>query len=170
MDRFTFMRRQGAKLALLMCVLLTSPALLWSQAPVKMKRCQGMIDFSTTPAMVALEGTASHLGLFAARGEVTFRPGEELGTTVGSGPIVFRAANGDHLVGNMTWAVSAAAGDTRTANIHFRWSESVTFHDGSIARNTGRFVTDRPPGLEIDTKVVQQHNLLVALISILFRR
>jgi hypothetical protein len=89
-----------------------------------------------------LSGTASHLGKFRSYGEVVFEPGEEPGTFVGRGPVVLEAANGDLLVGVVTWEVSDEA-----ALMHFSWRDEVQFSDTTIVANTGRFVDDRPRGL-----------------------
>jgi hypothetical protein len=121
----------------------------YAKSAVKLQKWAGAIDFSTEePSLFVLEGTASHLGKFTASGEVEFSPGETEGTFVGEGVVVFKAANGDLLVGNVDWEVSAG-GDLRTSHIHFSWSDSIEFSDGTVVENTGRFVDDRPPGLVV---------------------
>lgn len=142
------------RLNVTMAVVLTfvglSPAPTLAKSPVKMKKFVGAIDLSAeAPTPFTLEGTASHLGRFTADGEVEFVPGAEEGTLVGLGVVVFEAANGDLLVGNVTWDVDAAVGDFATSAIHFSWADSVVFSDGTIVTNTGRFVEDRPPGLVV---------------------
>jgi hypothetical protein len=137
-----------------MAVVLTlvglAPTAALAKSPVKMKDFTGTIDLeSDAPIPFTLEGTASHLGQFTARGEVTFVPGAEEGTLVGNGVVVFTAANSDLLVGNVAWDVEAASGDFRTTSIHFSWADSVTFGDGTTGKNTGHFVDDRPPGLVV---------------------
>src|SRR5213075_887692 len=72
---------------------------------------------------------------------VEFLPGVA-GSLVGEGVVVFEAANGDLLVGIMTWHVDPAVDDLSLASIHFSWRDSVEFDDGTIVSNTGRFVTD----------------------------
>jgi hypothetical protein len=127
----------------------TTPKAVYAESPVKMKTFIGTIDLTAggvTP--FTLSGTASHLGRFNAYGEVEFFPGEEEGSLVGVGVVVFEAANGDLLVGNVAWEVDAG-GDFRTTSIHFSWSDSVQFDDGTVVSNTGRFVDDRPPGLVV---------------------
>ena len=146
------------KSALLAVVTLlgTTPRPASAEAPVKMRKFIGAIDLTTggvTP--FTLTGTASHLGEFRAYGEVEFLPGEEEGSLVGLGVVVFEAANGDLLVGKVAWEVEAG-GDFRTSRIHFSWRDFVQFEDGTVVTNTGRFVDDRPPGL-----------VVIALISIL---
>jgi hypothetical protein len=72
------------------------------------------------------------------------------------GVAVFKAANGDLLIGAVTWEVLAGSGDFRTTHIHFSWRDSMEFSDGTVVFNTGHFVRARPPGL-----------VVVAIISIL---
>jgi hypothetical protein len=136
----------------------TSPAVA-AKSPVKMTKLEGTVDLSAgSPFPYVLEGNASHLGKYEAYGEVEFEPGEEDGSQVGEGPVVFVAANGDLLVGFATWDVSAEADDVSEAHIHFAWRDSVEFSDGTIVANTGRFVKDRPPGL-----------VVVAIVHVLVR-
>jgi hypothetical protein len=127
----------------------TTPRPAAAKSPVKMKNFIGTIDVTAggvTP--FTLSGTASHLGQFTAYGEVEFLPGEEPGSLLGSGVVVFEAANGDLLVGAVAWEVGAGA-DFRTSRIHFSWRDFVQFDDGTVVANTGRFVDDRPPGLVV---------------------
>jgi ABC-type transport system substrate-binding protein len=120
------------------------------QSPVKLKKWEGSIDFNPgETSTFALEGTASHLGRFTAYGEVDFLPGEEEGSLVGEGVVVFEAANGDLLVGVVEWDVDAEGDEFRTSHIHFSWRDSVEFSDGTIVSSTGRFVESRPPGLVV---------------------
>jgi hypothetical protein len=124
-----------------------TPRPVSAESPVKMKKFLGAIDVTAegvTP--FALTGTASHLGDFNAYGEVEFVQGEEPGSLLGKGVVVFEAANGDLLVGVTTWEV-APGGDYRASRIHFSWRDAVEFSDGTVVANTGRFVDDRPPGL-----------------------
>jgi hypothetical protein len=124
---------------------MATPALA-AKSAVKLNKWSGSIEFSEAgPSAFTLSGNASHLGRFTAEGEITLVPGEEEGSFVGTGVVVFTAANGDLLVGNTTWEV---AGDTFGA-MRFVWADSVTFSDGTEVTNTGRFVDDRPPGLVV---------------------
>jgi hypothetical protein len=127
----------------------TTPQPVYAESPVKMKKFLGAIDVTAggvTP--FTLQGTASHLGEFAAYGEVEFVPGDDPGSLVGTGVVVFQAADGDILVGNVAWEV-AAGDEFRASRIHFSWRDSVQFDDGTVVANTGRFVDDRPPGLVV---------------------
>jgi hypothetical protein len=127
----------------------TMPRPVAAESPVTMKNFLGSIDVTAsgiTP--FTLEGTASHLGKFTAYGEVAFVPGEEPGSLEGMGVVVFEAADGDLLVGNITWEVDAG-GDFRNTSIEFKWRDTVQFHDGTVVASTGRFVDDRPPGLVV---------------------
>lgn len=96
-----------------------------------------------------LNGEASHLGEFTSYGEVQFSPGEEPGSLVGEGVAVFQAANGDLLVGIVSWGVDAGSGGFRTSRIHFSRRDSVQFSDGTVVSSTGRFLDSRPPGLVV---------------------
>ena len=88
--------------ALLVCSVHPAAAM----SPVKLNRWSGRINLSNvgTPPF-ELAGTASHLGQFVANGEVEVLPIGESGSLVGAGPVVFTAANGDLLVGVVTWDV-----------------------------------------------------------------
>ena len=68
---------------------------------------------------------------------------------VGEGVAVFEAANGDLLVGILTWNVDPAVGDFSVGRMHFSWRDSVQLSDGTIISSSGRFVGDRPPGLVV---------------------
>jgi hypothetical protein len=57
------------------------------------------------------------------------------------------------LVGVVTWDIAAPENDIHNTSIHFSWRDSVTFSDGTVVGNTGRFVTDRPPGLVVAGKL-----------------
>ena len=144
--------RSGWKLALVVlvgCSLSANPVLA-AKSAVKMKNWEGSIEFSEDgPSEFRMSGTASHLGRFTAVGEVTFEPGEEEGSLVGRGVVVLTTANGDLLVGNVTWDVGAEEDGVSPASMHFVWADSVEFSDGEVVENTGRFVDDRPPGLVV---------------------
>jgi hypothetical protein len=119
---------------------------LAAKSAVKLNKWSGAIDFSEEgPSAFTLSGNASHLGQFTAEGEITLVPGEEEGSLIGVGVVVFTAANGDLLVGNTTWEVA----DDTVGSMRFVWADSVTFSDGTEVTNTGRFVDDRPPGLVV---------------------
>ncbi|RIK75190.1 MAG: hypothetical protein DCC68_21615 [Planctomycetota bacterium] len=137
-----------------------TPALAVS--PVKMKNFGGTIDYADDgPSPFELDGVASHLGRFTARGEVTLVPGDEEGTFVGQGVVVFEAANGDLLVGTTTWDVD---GD-QVGRMHFAWQDAVQFSDGTVVANTGRFVDDRPPGLVVIAIIAILIGLLIPAVQ-----
>jgi hypothetical protein len=147
-----FIRPTPLRIALLALITLlgTTPRVMLAKSPVKLQNWIGTIDFSTDElSTFTLEGTASHLGRFTARGEVEFLPGEDEGLLEGDGVVVFEAANGDLPVGVVTWTVDAENDHFRTSHIHFSWRDSVQFSDGSVVDSTGRFVNDRPPGLVV---------------------
>ena len=159
-----FMVRGQKTFALLATVavfLATSGVPALAKSPVKLSNSVGSIEFpkdkSGQPQPTAgitsftLEGNASHLGDYTARGEVTFVSGPA-GTLVGQGVAVFKAANGDLLVGNVSWTIDPADPDGLSASaIGFHWADSVTLSDGTIVSSTGRFQDPnaRPPGLVV---------------------
>jgi hypothetical protein len=149
MNRFAFIPKLGTVLFALLGLLLTTPALSQEPAAVKMQRFKAVVDLSITPPTVMMEGIASHLGKFTGKGQVVFTAGEQPGTRVGSGPVILRAANGDWLVGTVTWTVNSTGSDSFDGSLHFRWSDSVTLGDGTVVESTGRFVAHRPPGVRI---------------------
>src|SRR5262249_47823741 len=116
MKRFMSRCRQSVTLIALLAFFQALPAAAFAKSPVKLKNFQGTIDLSTegtTP--FTLEGTASHLGRFTAFGEVEFVPGEEEGTLVGEGAVVFQAADGDRLVGVVSWEFDPTVDDLATS-------------------------------------------------------
>lgn len=151
----------------LLCFLVAFPVTVRAESPVKLQKFVGAINLAAGPGAIpfTLEGQASHLGNFTSRGEVTFTPGRESGTFVGSGPVVMRAANGHLLVGMVTWEVSALDRGVRTSHMHFRWRDSVTFSDGVIVRPTGRFVDEPPPGLVVIAIIAVLIGLLLPAVQ-----
>ena len=117
-----------------------------AQSPVKLQNWEGTVDYAPDGITTfTLEGTSSHLGNFKAYGEIDLVPGEEEGSLVGQGVVVFEAANGDLLVGITTWDV----GSDTVGGMHFSWRDSVTLADGTVVSSDGRFAHDRPPGLVV---------------------
>jgi hypothetical protein len=120
------------------------------KSPVKLQKFQGTIDFDEDDiSTFTLEGNASHLGDFTAYGEVAFVPGAEQGTLLGEGVAVLTAADGDLLVGVVSWQVGGETDGMRGAGLHFSWRDSVQFSDGTVVSSTGHFTKDRPPGLVV---------------------
>ena len=166
MTRRKLSMRLKVVLIALLAIVQVFPRTGFAKAPVKMKNFDGTIDVTAegvTP--FTLEGTASHLGTFTAYGEVEFEPGDEPGSLLGHGPVVFEAANGDLLVGIMSWQVDPAVDDLCLASIHFGWRDSAEFSDGTVVANTGRFVTDRPPGLVVIAIIAVLISLLLPAIQ-----
>ena len=150
MCRFMLPTRRAVTMLVLAAFVARAGLPALAKSPVKLRNFQGTIDFSAEgPTPFTLEGTASHLGQYKAYGEVEFVPGEEEGSLVGEGVVVFESANGDLLVGVVTWHVDDADGEFATSHMHFSWRDSVEFSDGTIASSTGRFLHDRPPGLVV---------------------
>jgi hypothetical protein len=150
MKSFRISARQKAALVVVLAGLLAIHPSAYAESPVKLQKWSGAIDTTAqNPVPFTLEGTASHLGKFTAYGEVDFVPGEEEGTLDGDGVVVFTAANGDLLVGVVTWDVGPDEDGFRTSSLHFSWKDEVEFSDGTVVKNTGRFVDSRPPGLVV---------------------
>jgi hypothetical protein len=129
----------------------TMPRPVYAESPIEVKKLFGSVgetDDGITPFV--LSGTASHLGRFSAYGEVEFVPGEEPGWLLGTGVVVFEAADGDLLVGNVVWQV-APGDEYRATRIDFTWRDSVRFDDGTVVFSTGQFaeVDGRPAGLVV---------------------
>lgn len=112
----------------------------------------GTIDFATEkPTPFELKGTSPDMGEYTATGEVTFHEGSTPGSLLGEGVAVFETTNGDKIVAVVTWPVDAESGNMRSGDIEFRWRDSVTFSDGTVADSTGQFADpdQRPPGLVV---------------------
>lgn len=141
---------------LLSCLLVYPSFMMADESAVKMVKLEGSID-RTGPGPIfpfALTGIASHLGKFTGLGEVAFAPGTLPESEIGTGVVVFFAADGDQLVGLATWNLAPSEDNTHDTSIHFAWRDSVTLSNGTVVRNTGRFVTDRPPGLVVTGQTV----------------
>jgi hypothetical protein len=114
-----------------------------SAAPVVKLTGKGMIEpLTDEPSRFVLQGNASHLGKYTCYGEVEFSPGDETGTLEGEGVAVIRAANGDLIVGIVTWQVDAGG----NGQIAFSWRDFVQFSNGDVVSSTGRFIESRPAG------------------------
>ena len=160
MARFIRRTRVSIVLTAVLCFLQVYPPFLSAdESAVKMVKLEGSIN-RTGPGPIfpfALSGVASHLGTFTGVGEVAFVPGPQPDSETGSGVVVFTAVNGDKLVGVVTWDITASENDTHDGIIRFAWRDSVTLSNGVVS-NTGRFVTDRPPGLVVITKCILVYN------------
>jgi hypothetical protein len=150
MKRFVRSGRKAVTALVVVVLFARSITPAYAESPVLLKKFEGAIDLSAEGAMpFALHGTASHLGQFTCLGEVEFRPGPDEGTLVGDGVAAFTAANGDLLVGVVTWEVGPEADGFRTTRLHFSWRDSVQFSDGTVVSSTGHFLESRPPGLVV---------------------
>ena len=167
MRYFTIRRRTLITIVVLVAFAAQSAAPALAKSPVKLQKWAGEIDFSPDGiSTFVLAGNASHLGRFDAYGEVEFVPGEEDGSLIGDGVVVFEAANGDLLVGDVTWEAAAAdEDDLSTSRMHFAWRDFVEFSDGTVMFNTGRFVEDRPPGLVVIAIIAILIGLLVPAVQ-----
>jgi len=86
-----------------------------------------------------MSGTDRHFGRYSAFGEMD--------VSEGLGVAVLTAADGDQIVG----VVEAGAEEIERTHghFHFSWRDSVTFDDGTVHVNTGRFAKHRPEGLVV---------------------
>ena len=148
-----YLRRSRKMIAMVVLVAFFARTITpaYATPSIELKKWSGAIDFSDSGiSSFTLEGNSSHLGKFTAIGEVEFVPGEEEGTLVGSGVVAFEAANGELLVGLVTWEVDPG-GEVRSSGLRFAWRDFVEFSDGTILHSTGHFADakNRPPGLVV---------------------
>ena len=132
--------------------------------PVVKLTGEGFLELSNDGSSpFVLEGTASHLGKYVCSGEVDFSPGAEADSLDGEGVAVIRAANGDLIVGIVTWQVDAN-GD---GQIGFSWRDSVQFSDGTVVSSTGRFIKSRPAGAVSKVRSIKDgtSNIIAILIG-----
>src|SRR5262249_53273392 len=94
-------------------------------------------------AVAHLNGTAAQLGKFAAYAELEFEAPGAGGPYLGKGIVAFEAANGDMLVGEVSWTINA----DNSGELAFHWRDAVTLGDGTIVASSGRFAKRRPPGV-----------------------
>jgi hypothetical protein len=153
--------RRKVTVAVVLTLLGFSAGSAFAQSAVKLKG-EGTIHLSTSgPSPFVLSGTASHLGQCTCNGEINLVPGQNQGSLDGVGVAVFQAANGDLLVGVVTYHTEADGG----GQIAFSWRDSVEFSDGRTVFSTGRFATSRPPGIVSPIKT--QLLVVIAIIAIL---
>src|SRR5437762_1902982 len=127
------------------------PAAIARAEPAVKLAGQGTLEFNTEgPSGFVLDGNASHLGKYTGRGEVEFMPGEDEGTFEGLGVVALKAANGDRIVGIVTWFVDADG----AGQIEISWRDSVTFSDGTVVASTGRFAKSRPAGVATRSRFI----------------
>jgi hypothetical protein len=142
--RFTPVTRKAIALVVTLAFFAHSSTSVLAKAPIKLNNWSGTIDFSEDgPSEFTLTGTSTHLGKFQAFGEIDLVEDEE----TAEGVVVFRAANGDLLVGETTWNVADLSG----AGLRFSWRNSVEFSNGKTFHSTGRFANaaNRPEGLVV---------------------
>jgi len=135
-----------------------------SATPVVKLKGEGAIELSNEgPSSFVLKGNASHLGKYTCYGEVEFLPGAEEGTLEGAGVAVIRAANGDLIVGIVTWQIDADG----NGQIAFSWRDSVEFSDGNVVSSTGHFIKSRPAGAVSRLKSINDgtSNIIAILIG-----
>src|SRR6186713_2879039 len=161
-------------IAFVACVAFATRPAVAAKSAVKMTKLTGSVELTTeAPVPFTLAGVASHLGNFTAAGEVQFEPGEEEGSLVGAGPVVFKSANGDLLVGEVAWDVVTRDDGSASVHLHFGWRDTVEFSDGTVVASSGRFTDNRPPGLTVENntaRTLSEPSLLVRLIISIFSR
>lgn len=112
----------------------------------------GSVDFEIgKTSTFQLSGTAEEIGQYNANGEITFQSGDAADTLIGEGVAVFTDSDGDQLVAVVYWPLDEEEAGQREGGIEFRWRDSVTFADGTVAQSTGKFAEKslRPPGLVV---------------------
>jgi hypothetical protein len=165
MYRFFFCKRLLFAFVSISSLIAGECALVSDKSAVKLNKWSGTIDMTAdSPVPFELAGNASHLGNFVASGEVEFTNLSD-GSRIGVGPVVFTAANGDLLVGEVTWQVDPEAKGLASSSLHFAWRDSVQFDDGTVVANTGRFVDDRPPGLVVIAIIAILIGLLIPSVQ-----
>ena len=158
---------QTFRLALVTIAILTAAGIFTEStpaAPVVKLSGEGSIELSTDgPSTFVLQGNGSHFGKYACYGEVEFSTGTEAGTLAGKGPAVIQAANGDLIVGIVTWQIDAD-GNGQTS---FSWRDSVEFSDGALVSSTGRFTSSRPAGAVSKVRTITDgtSNIIAILIG-----
>ena len=131
-----------SRLVLVLLAILATTGVASAEPVVKLAG-KGAIALSPEgPSDFVLQGNASHFGKYICYGEVDFSMGTDSRALKGQGVAVIEAANGDRLVGVVTWQIDAN-GNGQTA---FSWRDSVEFSDGTVVVTTGRFVKSRPAG------------------------
>lgn len=89
-----------------------------------------------TPKYV-LTGRSADFGRYRCDGEMDVK--------AGNGVVVLTAQDGAQIVG----VVTAGVDEDGAGHFGFSWRDSVTFSDGKVHRNTGRFRNRKPPGLVV---------------------
>jgi hypothetical protein len=145
MNRFPSVRRIAAAVAVLAGVAIPMPA---PADPIIKIQGRGTLTLDADGlAVLRLAGAASELGRYVCYGEVAFELDDEDGSLDGTGPVAFTAADGDRLVGIVSWHIDPDG----TGQATFRWRDDVTFADGTVVLSTGRFADRRPPGAVVAT-------------------
>ena len=133
-------------------------------APVVKLSGAGSLTFQAGgTSSFTLSGTASQLGQYTCYGEIVFGPGAEPGTLEGTGVAAIASANGDLIVGDVSWHIDPDG----TGQISFHWQDSVEFSNGDEVSSTGRFSTSRPAGAVSRTKTISDgtSNIIAILIG-----
>jgi hypothetical protein len=92
-----------------------------AQSAVKLINYHATVDiFEDGSSVFELAGVASHLGNFSATGDADFVEGPVPGSRVGTGVVVFEAANGDLLVGVVNLILHPPGADNiLDTSVHF---------------------------------------------------
>jgi hypothetical protein len=123
---------------------------------------QGTISLSPqNAAPFAFSGTELHLGQYRSYGEMQIRSNNGAGALEGVGIVVFEAANGDRLVGQVTMQTGA----NNVGQMTFAWRDFVVFSNGTIVSSSGSFEKTKPSGTTVPVKT---HGVvIIAIIAIL---
>ncbi|MEQ1826715.1 MAG: hypothetical protein ABL921_12250 [Pirellula sp.] len=149
-------------LALVLGLLGSNPIALAN--PVVKIRGEGVVEYSGEGnSTFVLAGYGSHLGEYTCYGEADLVTSGEDGKLQGEGVAVIHAANGDLLVGVVTWFVDQDGQE----QIRFSWRDSVTFSDGTTVSTNGRFLKNRPAGAVSRVKSISDgtSNIIAILIG-----
>ena len=151
MTRLKIRARWGLVLAATLGITFAWPTVTPAQSTVQPRSMTGEFDLlADGPKPFVLAGEASVRGKYTAFGEVEFGPGEAEGSVVGAGPIVFRAENGDLLVGDANWEFGPPDRGVRVTQLSIVWRNAVRFSDGTTVASTGQFGENRVAGLVPD--------------------
>ena len=99
------------------------------------------------PVEFSGEGTGTQLGKWACFGELVFDEGKLPGEVVGVGIVVFEAADGDLLVGEVATRIGADG----VGQLDLHWVNTAVLSDGTEVETTGRFLNRRFGGAKILT-------------------
>ncbi len=141
----SYSRPVSFRYLIILCCISSYPALAQAQTPLTMTQFEGAVDVRAGEVVpFTLKGDAPVIGKFNAVGEILFTPGSTPASLVGHGVIACKTTDGDILVGEVRWNLSAVQAGHRLVAIQFQWKGSVKTSDGESWQSTGRFANSRP--------------------------